>query len=235
MIPFPDATLLLVGLAAALATYLGGFLTLRLVRKSTLVFGLTSGFVIGLALFDLLPEAFHGRSSPFAAMLVLAMTLLGLGASRLLHHLPEHAVPSGGAGRIALLAHSLLDGLGIGLAFQVSAATGWIVALAVLAHDMADGANMAGLSLASADARSARRWLLANALAPIAGIVLAQFLPIGEDDFDLLLALFAGGFLYIGLFELFPRSAKGEGRVRTALASGAGMAVMAGVLSLAHG
>ncbi|WP_226634680.1 ZIP family metal transporter [Novosphingobium profundi] len=231
----PTLSLLLVGLATALATYAGGVITLRLVRRSTLIFGVTSGFVLGLALFDLLPEALHGQTGPGATATVLVMALIGLAAGLLLHHLPETAAPKASAGRIALLAHSLLDGVGIGLAFQISPTTGWIVAAAVLAHDLADGANMAGLSLAHGHAHNAPRWLLANSLAPLLGIVLGQLLPMGEAHFALLLALFSGSFLYIGLFELWPRSAAGEGLLRTAMASGAGLVFMGSVITLAHG
>lgn len=235
MITSTNATLALIGLVTALATYLGGSLTLRFVRKSTLIFGLTSGFVVGLAVFELLPEALHSTTTPLATGIVLAMTLLGLVASLLLHHLPEATLPSGSPGRLALLIHSVLDGVGIGLAFQISSTTGWIVAAAVLAHDMADGANMAGLSMAHSHRHeTARRWLLANSIAPMVGIVAGQLLPMEQAHFALLLALFAGGFLYIGLFELWPRSAQAEGVLKTALASGLGCAFMASAITLAQ-
>ena len=68
-------------------------------------------------------------------------------------------------GRVSLALHSLMDGLGIGFAFQVSQSTGWLVAAAVLAHDMADGANMIGISSTAcrphASCRS-RKWTAAS-------------------------------------------------------------------------
>ncbi len=234
MFSTPTLSLLLVGLATSLSTWLGGFVTLRLIPKSSLIFGLTSGFVLGLALFDLLPEALEARTGTSQIALVFALALLGLVFSLALHHLPEVMLPAASAGRIALIVHSLLDGIGIGLAFQISSATGWIVAGAVLAHDMADGANMAGLSMIAGTARSARRWLLANAAAPLLGIGLGHLLPMPEDAFALLLGFFAGGFIYIGAFELFPRSAHDRGWIRSAIACMAGLACMAGVVSLAH-
>ena len=54
---------------------------------------------------------------------------------------------AGHLGPASLTAHSLLDGLGIGLAFQVAPAIGVVVAVAVLAHDVADGVNTVTLSL----------------------------------------------------------------------------------------
>ncbi|MCJ2181996.1 ZIP family metal transporter [Novosphingobium sp. 1949] len=227
--------LALIALGTALSSWLGGLFTMRLFARSTLLFALTGGLALGVAVFDLLPEALEGRSGAFQILLVFALVLLGLGASLLFHHLPEGSLAKAGPGRIALLLHSLIDGLGIGLAFQVSAQTGWIIAAAVLAHDMADGANMAGLSLARADRRSAYRWVLANALAPALGIAVGQLLPIEPAHFGWLLAFFAGGFLYIALFELLPQSLTGHGRARSLIGTALGMAAMGGIVSLAHG
>ena len=43
----------------------------------------------------------------------------------------------------------IMDGVGIGLAFQVSNAVGIVVAVAVIAHDFCDGLNTVGLMLLS--------------------------------------------------------------------------------------
>ena len=53
------------------------------------------------------------------------------------HHHPEVGLAS----TIALVLHSFLDGVGIGLAFQVNSTVGLAVAFAVIAHDFADGLN----------------------------------------------------------------------------------------------
>lgn len=45
------------GLAASLATLAGGLLALRLRRRIALILGLTAGVVLGVAIFDLVPEA----------------------------------------------------------------------------------------------------------------------------------------------------------------------------------
>lgn len=70
-------------------------------------------------------------------------------------------------GPASLTAHSLMDGLAIGVAFAVSPPAGVVVAAGVVAHDLVDGANTVTLSFARhLGARSARRWLAADALAP---------------------------------------------------------------------
>ena len=76
----------------------------------------------------------------------------------------------GHLGAAALTLHSLMDGLGIGFAFQASAAAGVVVAFAVLAHDLVDGLNTVTLGLSGGLQRTtARRWLVADAAAPLVG------------------------------------------------------------------
>lgn len=73
-------------------------------------------------------------------------------------------------------------------------------------------------------------WLGANALAPLVGVVVGQTVPVQEGDFALLLALFAGGFLYIGAAELLPRSRSGG--LPSGLASACGLAFMVIIMTL---
>lgn len=213
------------GIAASLSTYMGGLLALRFGRRRDMLFGLTGGMVTGLALLDLLPEALDG-AGPGRADLIFGMAAGGLALYILLHRLPGGAA----IGRLTLIAHSLMDGLGIGFAFQVSEATGWLVAAAVLAHDMADGANIIGTAREGEARAATHRWLSANAMAPFIGVAIGQAIPIDEARLSLLLALFAGGFLYIGASELLPRGRGGHG---SAVAGVAGMGIIASVVHLA--
>jgi zinc transporter ZupT len=54
--------------------------------------------------------------------------------------------------------------------------------------------------------RSALRWLLIDAGAPVAGAASTIILPFRQDALGLCLALFAGSFLYIGASDLLPDS-----------------------------
>jgi len=211
----------LLGIAAACSTYAGGRLAMRFAGRRQLLFGLTGGMVVGLALLDLLPEALD--SGVHTTELIFGVVAAGMALSILLHHLPAGAVVS----RASLVAHSMMDGLGIGFAFQVSRETGWLVAAAVLAHDMADGANMVGASSTLTRPDLTHRWLVANAAAPLFGVIVGQMTPIDEHRLSLLLALFAGGFLYIGASELLPRSRGGPGGYRAGVASMVGIGIMA--------
>lgn len=226
--------LALIGLATGAATYLGGALALRVKEKIRLILGFSAGAVIAVALFDLLPEAAQlSRGAPllevvaftgvgFAAYLLLDRTLKGLSRQG-----------AGHLGPASLTTHSFLDGLGIGLAFHVSSGAGLVLALAVLAHDLSDGVNTVSLSLTTSSPRTARRWLTADAVAPILGIVAGQLAPIPGQMLALLLAAFAGVFLYIGASELAPESYQRHPRLWTSISTALGMAVIYGAVRLA--
>ena len=110
-----------------------------------------------------------------------------------------------GAGTLSI--HSLLDGIGIGLAFQVSPAVGIVVAVAVLNHDFSDGINTVSFIMKHHGNKAlAFRWLLLDALTPLAGIVSTLFFSVSDATLGLLLALFTGFFLYIGPSDLLPES-----------------------------
>jgi zinc transporter ZupT len=215
------------GLAASGATLLGGVLGIRMAHRIVLVLGLTAGIVLGVALFDLVPEALSLGLSPHA-------TLAWVGAGLGCYMLFERVLGSVGRARAwrahlgpaTLCLHSLMDGMGIGLAFQISPGVGGMVALAVLTHDLADGVNIVSLCLAAERHVAARRWLLVNGLAPLAGVLLGLVLRVPSGLLAPLMAVFAGVFLYIGACELVPRSYALDGRLRTTLASLAGMATM---------
>jgi zinc transporter ZupT len=219
------------GVAASAATLLGGALALRFQQRITLVLGLAAGVVLGVALFDLLPEALELGSGTHSPRAMLGYVALGLGGYLLLARssITAQNGPSSWRahlGPASLTLHSFLDGMGIGLAFQVSADIGWMVALAVLTHDIADGVNTVSLSLTGAKPGSARRWLVANGAAPLLGVCVGLSTRLPDLVLAPLMAAFAGIFLYIGACELLPRSYARDPRLRVTIASLAGVLLM---------
>ncbi|MEI9887784.1 MAG: ZIP family metal transporter [Rhizomicrobium sp.] len=204
--------------AAFGATMLGGLVALRLKDRLHLILGFSAGAVVGVAFFDLLPEAIRlSRVAPATTMLYVAggfLFYLLLDRLALLHaaghddgHGHGHGAPRSALGAITLVAHSVFDGLAIGFAFQVSGTVGAAVAIAVLTHDFSDGINTMNVVLKSGGTRAdGLRWLLADSLAPAVGIGLAFFLRLPQETFATVLALFAGFFLYLGASDLVPES-----------------------------
>lgn len=219
------------GVAASLCTLLGGVLALRYANRITLVLGLTAGVVLGVAFFDLIPEALDMGAKTYGSRTVLAFSAIGLVAYMLLtRSLRTPLEPGGGwqnhLGPASLTLHSLLDGVGIGFAFQISPQIGWMIAVAVLTHDIADGVNTVSLSLTTNHHAAARNWLVANGAAPLIGVILGLLVVIPPMMLAPLLALFAGVFVYIGACELLPRSHARDPRLRTSIASLVGIGIM---------
>ncbi len=218
------------GAATAAATLAGGLVTLRVRSGGHLILGFSAGAVLGVALLDLLPEALvlTGDDRRQVAGLMVMGFLAYLAMSRGLRGLVSDTGRSQGVlGPASLVAHSVLDGLGIGLGFQASPAVGSVLAAAVLAHDFADGVNTVTLSLsASSDRRMAWTWLAADALAPLAGIVLSRLVHPSAAALGALLSIFSGVFLYLGAVELIPESHSRHPRASVTMATLVGLAVI---------
>jgi zinc transporter ZupT len=209
---------------------LGGLLALRLRDKLHLILGFSAGAVIGVAFFDLLPEAISLGAPYRSAAAVLSWTALGflfyLVLDRiLLFH--GNSVRRGRFSAGVLCLHSLLDGIAIGLAFQASHQVGIVVAIAVLTHDFSDGINTMNIVLKNQGNKSQGvHWLLLDALAPVIGVASTYFFSLRGASFGAVLGLLAGFFLYIGASELIPESYHAHPKFLTTAMTLAGAAVL---------
>lgn len=237
-------TPLFIGFAAFCSTMLGGWLALKLRDRLHLILGFSAGAVVAVAFFDLMPESLALGSVPYGPDTMLSVVALGfllyllLDRVLLLHshaHEEHEATAANGHVRAgAFSIHSLLDGVGIGLAFQVSNAVGAVVALAVLAHDFSDGINTVNVIVRHGGERlKALRWLVVDAIAPVVGVLLTLFFSVAENHLSILLALFAGFFLYIGASDLVPESHHEHPTFLTTAMTIVGAAVLFGAIRLA--
>ena len=201
--------------ATVLSTLLGGAVAFRLHKELATLIAFTGGIVVAVALFDVLPEAIEAVDSPRRLTALVGAGFVGFFLVErvlVLHHRdePEQArahARVGALGAAGLSLHSFIDGLGIGFAFHVSTGTGLLVFLAVVSHDFADGMNTVSFILRqSGDRRSARRWLAADALAPLLGAIVGASIGISERGLGYVLALYAGFFLFIGATDLLPEA-----------------------------
>ena len=103
--------------------------------------------------------------------------------------------------------HSFLDGVGIGLAFQVSDTVGFAVALAVIAHDFADGLNTVTILRTHGNSRRRQLSMLAvDAVAPVVGAFSTLFFSVSNDVLALYLGGFAGFLLYLATADILPEA-----------------------------
>lgn len=137
----------------------------------------------------------------------------------------------------SLVIHSAMDGLAIGLAFQASDQVGFIVLVAVLLHDFADGMNVVTVALdAARGQRLAVAFVFLDAIAAPVGGLLSTLITIPDETLGLLLAMFAGIFLAVGAGHLLPESQHrdpGNGPTLVFLA-GIGAAIVLAVRAIAH-
>lgn len=239
--------IIILALAASLAAFVGGMVALRFRDRLHLILGLSAGAVMGAALFDLIPEAIELGEAVFRPEEITAFTALGfliyLILDRLFlfhsHHDPEDVVSKGVEARGSLGAasfclHSIIDGIAIGLAFQASAAVGMVVAVAVIAHRFSDGINTVGVILKHrGQNRHAVGWLSAVAIAPIVGALSTFAFSVTDATLAVVLAVFAGFFLYIGASDLIPEGHHSHSKALTTFMTVLGAGLLYVIVSLA--
>lgn len=211
---------ILVACGAFASTFLGGLFALHNKDRLHRILGYTAGVLLGVVAFDILPEIFETitktQVSPVVPMvaLVVAFLLFHIMEKSLLMHAAQeddygqHKHPQVGVlSALALSGHSFLDGVGIGLGFQVSTQLGVAVAIAVLAHDFSDGLNTVSLMLASGNQpRRSVRLLLLDAIAPVLGATSTLLFSFPAEFVVVYLGFFAGFLLYIGASDILPQA-----------------------------
>ncbi len=213
-------TALLLAAMAFVSTLLGGLFALRFRDRLHLIVGFTAGVRLGAAFFDVLPESLDlGEKAGVAVLSLMTAAVFGfliyhalertvlLHASSGLEHLDEGDPHVGMLGAGGFSIHSFFDGVAIGLAFQAGTAIGIIVSAAVIAHDFSDGLNTVSILLKNrASDTLSYRWLLVDAITPFLGAVSTLFFHLPDAALALILAGFAGFFLYVGAGDLMPEA-----------------------------
>lgn len=237
-----------ISIATLISTFLGGMFALRFKDKLHLILGFSAGAVIGVAFFDLLPEALNLGKGNYDTVFITSIVALGFIVYMILdrfvffhshgtheHEGEQHDLNNRGVlGAGSLSVHSFIDGTAIGLAFKVSPAIGAIVAIAVLVHDFSDGINTVNMVLKnSGTQKQAFKWLLIDAVAPVLGITSTLFFSVSETTLGIILAVFTGFFLYIGASDLLPESHHNHPTMWTTFATVLGVAVLFGAIKLA--
>jgi zinc transporter ZupT len=212
---------IIIGLAITtfISTFIGGTLAIKFKKALPYFFAFASGTLIAVTFFDILPESLEISESASLPARYIMITIVGaflfyslLEKFFLIHHHKDdegHGHIMGPIGAGSLVIHSFLDGAAIGTAYRVNPAIGLVVALAVIFHDFTDGINTVTLMLKNKQhVKNAKIFLLMDALAPILGIIVTSVIWISPLVLALILAAFAGEFIYIGAVNLLPETYK---------------------------
>lgn len=206
-----------------LATFLGGYLAIKGKDRLHLVLGLSGGLLLGLVAFDLLPEIFEMNTDSFGGIQVVSIALVGGFLS--LHftekifgshdatdseydHGHKHPVNvAGGLGALGMAGHVFLDGVAIGISFQVSPALGLTVFVALLSHAFSDGLNTVSLLIKSGKWKKASISLLGvDAIMRISGAALGSLIALDEKSVGVYLAVFSGFVIYLATSHILPEA-----------------------------
>jgi ZIP family zinc transporter len=214
-------TAILVSAGAFLSAFAGGIVALRAVRHVGLIIAVGAGIRIGAGFFDLIPEATELLGGSLdTVMLATAVGFLAFygiekltavhvgheAAAELDHGDAAHRhVGLIGAGGMSL--HSFLDGVALAAGLAVGGGLGLVIAVVVIVHRFSDGISVVSMLLASrTPVREAYQWVSIVAIAPVLGVLLGLVVTVPDDVLGVMLAVFAGFFLYVGAAELLPEA-----------------------------
>jgi zinc transporter ZupT len=207
--------------ATFFSTLVGGIVAVKLSNRLGFLAAFVSGVLIAVPLFDLLPEGLRiARSAEVPTNHVMYAVAVGfLSLFMLDRYFSVHRICEGGVcrnvrhpkagffGASELSLHSFMDGLAIGLGFQVDYQAGLIVGMAVIAHDFSDGMNTVTVMLSAGSSwKTSVRMLLLDAVAPMLGATSTLFFYLPQWYLAYLLPFFAGGFFYLGASDLLPEA-----------------------------
>ena len=210
----------ILSIATFFSTLFGGLFAVKYKNKLHLIMGFTAGVLLGVVSFDIFPEIIArvnaGGFKPIEPMVALVFGFLLfhiLEKSIVIHHAhegdyAEHKHPHVGViSAIALAGHSFMDGVGIGLGFQVNPAVGLLVAVAVISHDFTDGMNTVTLMLTNHNSdKKSKMFLLLDAVTPVLGAASTLLFSVSSHFLVLYLGFFAGFLLYIGASDILPEA-----------------------------
>lgn len=203
---------------AGLSTILGVFLVLRFnnwIKKNiTFLLSFGIGVLLAYSFFHLLPESAELTKNWSYWTLGTIIFLYILEHFIIIHSCQEEKCEVHTLGIASLVGigfHSLIDGMVIGLGFQVSFTFGLLASLAVIFHETAEG--ILTYTLLTYDKTTQGKamlfsWLVALAT-PVGAILTFLFIPkIPSMIMGWLLAIAAGSFIYIGASDLVPETHK---------------------------
>ena len=199
-------------LVAAGANVLGALAVTSPARRSMraldMMIALAAGFMVAVAVTEILPEAIArgGRQAAVVALAGYMAVYLTQHALTTHFHFGEetHHVTSAVSvsALVGLMLHTIVDGVAIASGFGVSASVGILVFFAVLLHKFPEGLAISSLFLAAGASR-ARALYAAAALgvATMLGVLLTDGIPVLSRYG---LALSGGVTLYVAATNLVP-------------------------------
>lgn len=212
-------TVFIISLIAGLST-VAGLYTVKTFnnwakRNTIALISLAAGIIFGTAFLELIPEAMELAHSWSYWAIAGFLIFFVLEQFVVMHACSDTSDPCSHApSRTAVLGiglHSLVDGLLIGLGFEVSTTVGIIATVAVMVHEFPEGIfSYTLLTHGGVDTHKAVKysWVIAMATPIGTFITLLLVKSWSPSVVGSLLALTAGNFIYIAATDLIPETHK---------------------------
>ena len=223
-----EITVLFYGSLAGLATLLGIMLIKQTrdwaIKNSNYLNSFAAGLLLALVFLHLLPEATElSEIAPqviflgFFGFYVLENFIMIHSGTELRYCIDEeephsHMLPTTGIMAFSGLAlHSLIDGIIIGVGFEVSTEVGLLAAFAVITHEVPEGITSFALINETHPSKALMLSIIVGIATPIGALLSLLFihnpgLQLPESTIGILLALGAGTFLYVAASDLIPET-----------------------------
>lgn len=208
-------SVLIYSLIAGAATVCGIYIVLlheAWARKNSIfLISFSAGVLLSVSVSHLIPEAQTLSPNALFWFLVSFIFFYIVEHGIILHSCREgHKCEVHPIDKIALLGigfHSLLDGVVIGVGFEISFALGIVATLSVLLHELPEGISTISILLYSNYSKQKAvfySWLVAVAtpVGAIGGFALVR--DISGNILGILLAIAAGSFFYVSAADLIP-------------------------------
>jgi zinc and cadmium transporter len=237
-----EITVLFFGTVAGLAT-ISGIVLMRSKQKwaidrSQYVNSFAAGLILALVFFHLMPEASELSEIAFPVMFLGFFSFYLLENFIVIHsgselHFHEsdpclqHASETNGVMAFTGLSlHSLIDGVIIGVGFELGTEIGILAALAVIAHEVPEGVTSFALINETLPDKSLLLSVIVAIATPIGALISLIFVrSLTDNMIGILLALAAGTFIYVSASDLIPQT-HGTQNLKTMLSFLLGAAVI---------
>ncbi len=220
-----EFTIMFSSIIAGFATIVGVILVIMnakwIVKHSHFVNSFAAGLILAITFFHLLPEALKLTEDAVLFLFIGFLIFYLLENVVVLHsgsevHFSEKADPRHAKGVVmftGLFIHSLLDGVIIGIGFELDPRLGWLTAFGVISHELPEGVTTFSLLINSIKRKAAVYLSLAVAVAtPLGALVSLTFIgSLSETVIGAMLALAGGSFLYISASDLIPETHEEKG------------------------
>jgi ZIP family zinc transporter len=131
--------------------------------------------------------------------------------------------------------HVFLDGVALGVAFQVSTELGLSVFLAILVHAFSDGLNTVSLLIKSGHwSKRAISLLGLDSIARISGAALGTYIAFSQTAISVYLAVFAGILIYLATSHILPEAHARHSSKLTLVSTLLGIALMWFLVATLH-